>query len=66
MLLEFGNKDYIQNFRERNLLEKFPLKSKMKMRVNIQLDLVKTGGERNVSVSCSILQALGRHIKFHK
>jgi len=36
------------------------------MRDNIQLNLVKTGGDQNVSVSCSIFQALGKHIKFHR
>jgi hypothetical protein len=36
------------------------------MRDNIQLDLIKTGGDQNDSVSCSILQALGKHIKFHR
>jgi hypothetical protein len=36
------------------------------MRDNIQLDLVKTGGDQNVSVSRSMLQGLGKYIKFHR
>jgi hypothetical protein len=53
-------------FLRRNLSEKFTLKNKMKMRDSIKLNLVKIGVDRNVSGSCSILQALGTLFKFHR